>query len=310
MFDQLRELSAQAAKNHVFQKHHLYQGLPSDIRGDPKWKVHLQHERGRGYWFWKAALVNRLLKSHEVNDGDTVVWMDADLDKGLVTGPDRYSAMLRNSGWDVFVKNQPFCELQWTKGDVFRKFGVEWSNPQYGTSSQAHAQFAIFKINAKTRQFVQHWEDLMADWHLVSDEPSQSPNPPSFCENRHDQTMISMLAKANLAVDHTSVGQGQLNKCSQAIGAAPVSHMQIKPSRHPTYGIPGLVAKIGDWYQEPLGPLGSVNLAATADAMAVPERTLCVKDTCIDLNAPLIDAHELGLEDEATAVDWKGDEIE
>merc|ERR1711879_156216 len=39
------------------------------------------------------------------------------------------------------------------------------------------------------------WRTCVADWHLVSDEPSTSRNSAKFRENRHDQSCLSLLLK-------------------------------------------------------------------------------------------------------------------
>merc|ERR1712066_867460 len=39
--------------------------------------------------------------------------------------------------------------------------------------------------------------DLAADFHLISDEPSVFPNYPGWQDNRHDQSLFSMLVKAS-----------------------------------------------------------------------------------------------------------------
>jgi hypothetical protein len=36
---------------------------------------------------------------------------------------------------------------------------------------------------------------LACNYHLIDDSPSVIPNYPSFHENRHDQTLISLLSR-------------------------------------------------------------------------------------------------------------------
>merc|ERR1712226_1160478 len=75
------------------------------------------------------------------------------------------------------------------------------------------------------------YEELMADLHLVNDDPSIVPNSPIFKENRHDQTILSMLLKASMA---------SFEHCSRYPGPP-----QWTPKLHPVYGIEGLRVKAG-----------------------------------------------------------------
>jgi len=352
MFSQLAELSKMASKNRAIHQHHFYQGLPSEIMNNPKWKKHLKEERGRGYWFWKPALINYLLKKKKIVDGDLVVWADADigyLDKSYITGegtPERYDQLLQDPPWDVFVKNQQTCEFDWTKADLFHKFGVKWDDRQYGPTAQAHAQFAIFNINDKTRQFLQYWEDIMADLQVVDDTDSVRVRELGFKrENRHDQSALSLLAKANLAVEQGHSAESTYHMCCSQKGLACMdeSVKDIRPILNPTYGIPGLVAKIGSFYAEPDdGSFDSqpgnspVNMAlpkspvsnatwksnpmtkfAHRNAMTrfvfaehpAPKRTICVWDECVDMDALPTDGHVTGVDNTNETFDvhdWEG----
>jgi len=193
---------------------------------------------------------------------------------------------MQHTEWDVFVKNQPFCELQYDKQDIFTKFGVKWDDRAYGPTAQAHAEFAIFKINAKSRQFLQYWEDIMADFQTVSDDPSTHlPEHPGFLANRHDQSVLSMLAKSNLAVERGEQAESTYNKCCSDHGIPCGSLDAVKPEFNKVWGIPGLVAKIGNLYGKPQIPVNDVVVTlAASQHQAAYRRTVCVWDECIDLN--------------------------
>lgn len=208
MMKDLTRLS-DVAQAYPFAGHFLYHGLPSDIWNDPKWKDHVSFDnsryqaRGRGYWFWKAALTNRLLKRGEISDGDIIVWIDAD------TMPDRLGkyeewveVLAGNFQEDFFMRDQPRNlpreERMWTKGDIYEEFNVSFESPQYGASRQASANFWLLRVNKRTRELISKWENLASNFHLISDEKSKAPNYPKFRENRHDQSLISMLLKASM----------------------------------------------------------------------------------------------------------------
>jgi len=230
----------------IFTDHHMFQSLPSAIVSDPKWARHVRNfTRGRGYWFWKPALLNHLLAQGKIKDGEVAVWHDPD-ERCYLDGKS-WSNLITKGAWDIFIPEEVKCERDWTKGDVFKKFNVSIEDPQYGTSAQVHAVMTIFRINEKTRTFLKHWEDLMTDFHVISDEPSISPNSQFFEENRHDQSVLSLLSKANRAVDMSGAGRSIIAGCSHNATLKPED---LQPKLHPRYGVPGLNVKVNDFREE------------------------------------------------------------
>lgn len=259
LFQQLNSLSDEA-EAYPFVEHFLYQGLPSDILNDPKWEKHLEADKGRGYWFWKAALTNRLLKRGGISDGDIVVWIDADTGPGrLGSKPDWVEVLGGNFQEDFLVKDQTWIERDWTKGDIFKEFNVSVGSRQYGTSRQAHAQFWLLRVNEKTRELLSKWEKLVLNFHLVSDEKSVAPNGPHFRANRHDQSLLSMLLKASMIHLVGKNYQQQL---------------------HPEFGVRGLNAIQGG-----IGNLQRTHIPDNSSRLSPPtSRWICVRDDCYDLN--------------------------
>ena len=214
-FKALKTLSNHVVKLPIFSRHHLFETLPDEIFENPKWSRHVKEDplvKGRGYWFWKPALFNYLVRKGEMKLGDIVVWMDAD-DPGKPNRVhwSRVAAGITNDGWqrrlscasanskggyDFFIESLFRCEKQWTKGDIFQKFNTTPQDSYYGQTAQFEAGFWIASVNERTLKFMEMYEDLMSDIHLCSDEKSTSPNDRSFRSNRHDQSILSMLTKA------------------------------------------------------------------------------------------------------------------
>ncbi|CAE8648030.1 unnamed protein product [Polarella glacialis] len=68
-----------AEKNPRIDQLHLYTILADEFMSDPKWARHgLPNVRGRGFWFWKPALVNLLMSKSIIAENDTIAWVDAD----------------------------------------------------------------------------------------------------------------------------------------------------------------------------------------------------------------------------------------
>ena len=193
---QLRKLLAAASRTELWRAH-LFAALPQELMKKPRWEAHLQAGRGRGYWFWKAALLNMLLRRGAIRDGEVIVYADADTN-GLIARVAQTALARAAAPWDVMVHEQPRCEFQWTKGDLFDAFGVDSCDAHYGLTEQPKADVILLRVNNRTRQLLRHWEELASDFHLISDEPSRAATePPGFQEHRHDQSILSMLFKAS-----------------------------------------------------------------------------------------------------------------
>ena len=97
------------------------------------------------------------------------------------------------------------------------------------------------RLNERTLKLLQIWEGLMTDFHLVSDEPSRNKalDGPWFKrkENRHDQSILSMILKASIS---------KAGSCKEP--DFPCDRLGSKDETagwqvHPELGVPGLTVK-------------------------------------------------------------------
>ena len=88
-----------------------------------------------------------------------------------------------------------FLESCWTKSDLFNYFG-KLNDKNITNSSQRMATICIFEKNDINLEFVNKWLQVYYDdFSLVDDTPSKLPNFDWFIENRHDQSVFSILSK-------------------------------------------------------------------------------------------------------------------
>merc|ERR1719356_1763099 len=185
--------------------------------------------------------MNMLLRKGIIRDGDAIIYVDADTyGKGETLA--KWAQAHKETEWDVIISPQPHCEHVWTKGDIFKRFGTTWDNPHYGLTQQPKADAMAFKINQRTRKLLRMWEDLLMDFHLVSDEKSNDKSldgPMHYRkENRHDQSLLSMLLKASVPKSGT---------CNEPnLKADKLQHPEDEVTgwqRPPEFGIPGLTVE-------------------------------------------------------------------
>lgn len=165
-----------------------------------KYKEHFNGTRGYGYWSWKPYFLKKKLS--EVNDGDIVVYADTGcmLLKDNVDELRKWFGIAYNSPSGILSPCfGPYLEHEWTRYDLY-----DYINKTYNTNNidifdnaiQCAAGAMIVCKNEKSVDFVNQWNDVMSNhFELCTDAQSSMPNHPDFHENRHDQSVFSMLSK-------------------------------------------------------------------------------------------------------------------
>lgn len=154
------------------------------------------YRRGYGYWSWKSAIVKDFYD--RLDDGDMLFWSDAGIywnytEKSLKHF-EEYIQML-SEGNDILVFSQPTIEKNWTKGDVFEAIGA-YNNMEICNSNQFLGGLFLIKKTDQTIDFINRFYALCdLKKELVTDKHSSKPNKEGFIENRHDQSIFSVLVK-------------------------------------------------------------------------------------------------------------------
>lgn len=165
---------------------------PQDI--DEKFRTEhadiLQQPRGNGYWLWKPYVIYKTLL--QLQEGDVLVYADAG---SYYVAPVRFLIKaMRGAGSDMMPFELEFRESAYTKRDAFLLMGCD--SPEYADTPQRMAGFQVIRKTEKTVQFVKEWLEYAGDSRINTDSPSVlGENYPDFIENRHDQTVFSLLSK-------------------------------------------------------------------------------------------------------------------
>lgn len=197
----------QAEDMHIFDEIYTYseEDLPPDFI--KKWGRYLiPYSRGYGYWCWKTWVIADAL--NHIDDGDILLYLDV----GCFLNPNgserllEYFEMADNTPTGIIgtrsqetsYNNLPetlYFENEWTKGDVFEHYGV-LNDRSYTHTTQFESGIIFFKKSPISIQFVKDWQKAYdEDYSLATDSPSRVPNLEGFKENRHDQSIYSILAK-------------------------------------------------------------------------------------------------------------------
>ncbi|GHV05104.1 hypothetical protein AGMMS50229_07620 [Campylobacterota bacterium] len=156
--------------------------------------------RGFGYWCWKPQVILQTLA--QMNDGDILLYADigCHLNPNGLKRLDEYFDMTNSSpsGLLAFQMDR-YLEKIWTKGDLFDYFSLRDNENIYNTG-QILSGVIFVKKCASALTLIKSWQQVYYDnWILVTDAPSHTPNFEGFIENRHDQSVFSILAKLNQA---------------------------------------------------------------------------------------------------------------
>ena len=159
------------------------------------------YRRGYGYWIWKPYLIKRVLDG--MNDGDILVYSDCG-NRWCSKSISRFMDYLGLLSEDkpIVAFQQQYLEKDWTKGDVFHYIcPVTWK--EHAVTLQLWGGCFLMKKTKQTELVINKWLDIVINHRdLVTDRKSQIPNMSTFQENRHDQSVFSLLVKQ---VPHTEI---------------------------------------------------------------------------------------------------------
>lgn len=172
----------------------------------------IRHLRGYGYWKWKPYFVKKIFD--QINVDDIVIWSDVG-NIFNIRGEQRFKEYLnmvrKNKTGILYFRQEGNVEKLWTKGDLFKFFNV-YEDPAYTDSYQAWAGCFILRKTDMSQQLVDRWYDIhMNHYDLTTDKRSQVPNLSGFRENRHDQSVFSLLVKSydSIQISSTEVYGGE-----------------------------------------------------------------------------------------------------
>lgn len=179
--------SIKAVKNGGFDQVLSYspESLPCAFR--ERNKEILAKSRGGGYWIWKPYVICEALKSS--SEGDWLFYCDSGA--YFVKSVDFLIKYVKSYKQDVFAFDLPLIELQWTKKDVFDAiFNV---HEEIIYTNQVLASYFLIRNTKYSRDFFNEFLHYSQVEGLIDDGISKENE--IFIENRHDQSIFSLLYK-------------------------------------------------------------------------------------------------------------------
>lgn len=156
-----------------------------------QWFIESHRVIGR-YGLWRPHIVIDALSKMEL--GDYLCYSDAGT--YFVKSVDYLINTMESHGDDMMVFGLPFVEKQWTKRDIFIYLNADTES--IVCSPQILSTIFIVKKSLKTIDFFEKFKQLTFELpNLFTDEENRlgKANYEEFLENRHNQSILSVLAK-------------------------------------------------------------------------------------------------------------------
>jgi hypothetical protein len=157
-------------------------------------KYILRQLRGGGYWLWKPYIIFKTLMKREIKNGDYIFY--ADSGSYFIDKIDFILDISKKYNQDIipFTSNDADIEKNWTKKDVFILMGLD--SRKYTETPQRGPGFILLKKSKKSKKFFKEFLKYAQDERIITDMPSElGEDPQGFVENRHDQSIFSLLSK-------------------------------------------------------------------------------------------------------------------
>jgi hypothetical protein len=172
-----------------------------------KQRTILNARRGAGYWLWKPFIIHHVLK--EMRDGDCLAYSDSGIE--IIGDLTPLFEIAAEKEITVF-SGHGRCR-QWTKRDCFFYLGAD--QPAYHDAPMLEAGFLVLMKTRRACAFAENWLASCLDRRVLSDDPNTCgvPNLPEFVAHRHDQSVLSILAKReNLELFRSPTQYGNSDK--------------------------------------------------------------------------------------------------
>ena len=199
-YNSLNRIKEEALSFNIFNKILIYNDLNLKNDFPDFWQKHnnfiINNSRGYGYWIWKSYLTLKTLET--MNDNDILVYADAGctLNKEGINRLTEYFEIVKNNecGNISFQMNNNL-EKTWTKMDIFNYFNVKEVDEYFNSGQLIATIFIIRKCNL-TLKIVNDWYNIMSNnYNFIDDSISILQNNHTFIENRHDQSIFSLIRK-------------------------------------------------------------------------------------------------------------------
>lgn len=168
--------------------------------------------RGYGYWIWKPYIILKELDN--LQEGDILVHLDMHCHLDKIK--DRFDDIVKElDNKHIILGLTGFNEYKFTTTKL-RKYIEKQLNYKFSEEEFTDFQFEgginFIKNCEFSRNFIRKWFELMLNGlEYISDKyNTDSENYKEFIDNRHDQSVVSLLAKY-YKIKHSNISYSDLH---------------------------------------------------------------------------------------------------
>lgn len=177
------------------------QAFRAVLEANADFRTVFTQKRGAGFWIWKPYVIYKHLEN--LKDGDILVYTDAGStippEPSTLSKFNKLFQEVRQTQGGVLSFEIVECKEQtWTKSDVLVHFGCV-DNQSILTTGQREAGriHVVRKCTESVMHYRQWWDTAKKQPFLFDNTVREKQNKPGFHENRHDQSIWSILCKLN-----------------------------------------------------------------------------------------------------------------
>lgn len=157
--------------------------------------------RGNGYWLWKPYFILKTLK--QLDEGDWLLYVDSGA--FYLKNIRIYVENLERNGKWLACQEAGYIERCYSKRDAFVYMNRD--SEKYTEAMQIASGIIFIKKCNESLNLISEWLQYNKDYRIVSDSPNTCglENYDGFVENRHDQTVLSLLLRdrENIVIDNS-----------------------------------------------------------------------------------------------------------
>ena len=152
-------------------------------------------ERGAGYWIWKFDIL--LQELNKMQDNDILIYLDSgcSINSNAKTRFLQYIDMLNNSDESMISFQLSHQEKKYSIQEIGKLLEIDSTDKVFDTG-QLVATVLIMKKHDKTKYILNKCIELLTkDKLIITDEYNKKNQLESFIDNRHDQSILSLVRK-------------------------------------------------------------------------------------------------------------------
>lgn len=221
-----------------FDKVYEYGKKDIDSTFYEKYKHILNQRRGAGYWLWKFHFANRLLNDESIPEDSYIFY--ADSGSKFIDSIDKLIDVFNRDGLSVMTFRQNLMSYVWAKRDAF--ILTDTDSVEYTHSGARAGGWFLLKKNDFSRKFISECYGYGKDYRIITDSPNElgKPNYDGFIENRHDETIISLVSKKYKLFPYRNPSQwgyiGDVDFTNNKYGEEGLKEMEERFGKMSTWG--------------------------------------------------------------------------